>query len=272
MDTRRFLVLIVAAQFSLAAGCDRVEEVFSARSPLEAVCVDSASDVSEGDWTCPEAFTVECEGGDGSADVASIFVVAEAGSVSDAGASCEGVVLRVNDPGPFAVGTHSIEVSPGGQDAGEGALCEATLTVIDSAAPVVEERTIVLFPPNHKMHRVSAMDCAAARDSCDGSPSVHFLWARSDEPQDDIGDGHSEPDIVVACDRVEVRAERRGDGDGRVYRLGYITEDAAGNRAEGSCLVQIPHDRSGNDAIEGEMAYELRAPSCAGESPAPAPT
>jgi len=39
-----------------------------------------------------------------------------------------------------------------------------------------------------------------------------------------------------------LRAERAGTGDGRVYTITYRAIDAAGNSAEASCVVTVPHD------------------------------
>jgi len=96
-------------------------------------------------------------------------------------------------------------------------------------------------------------------DACDGELRGEFLWASSDEPVDDKGDGNQEPDIVLAddCQSIELRAERQGPGDGRVYTLGVRVVDGSGNEAEGECRVTVDHDQSGTPAVDSGEAYRL---------------
>ena len=76
---------------------------------------------------------------------------------------------------------------------------------------------------------------------------------------DDKGDGNQEPDIVLAddCQSIELRAERQGPGDGRVYTLGVRVVDGSGNEAEGECRVTVDHDQSGTPAVDSGEAYRL---------------
>ncbi|MBW1907032.1 MAG: hypothetical protein JRJ24_17370, partial [Deltaproteobacteria bacterium] len=79
----------------------------------------------------------------------------------------------------------------------------------------------------------------------------------SDEPVNDKGDGNTEPDIILSCDSVELRAERQGGSDGRVYSLEYRAVDDDGNETSGTCTVVVPHDQSGDEAIAQEPAYTI---------------
>jgi hypothetical protein len=155
-------------------------------------------------------------------------------------------MMSVNDEGPFEVGTHDIRITSDG-DAGMG-VCEATLTVVDTIAPQVTPKAVELWPPNHKWHSISAMDCFEIEDACDAKVKATVLWATSDEPADDTGDGNTEPDMkLVGCDEVQLRSERKGNGDGRVYRIGWRFTDDSGNSTESVCQVTVPHDQ-GKDA------------------------
>jgi len=131
--------------------------------------------------------------------------------------------------------------------------------VVDTEAPRVTEHQVKLWPPNHSMHEVTPEDCVTVEDRCHGPIDAHFTWARCDEPEDDVGDGHHQPDVEFGDKSVQVRSERQGGGDGRVYRLGYAAEDSDGNVVEGSCTVVVPHDQSGGEAMEGPPAYEVMA-------------
>jgi hypothetical protein len=47
---------------------------------------------------------------------------------------------------------------------------------------------------------------------------------------------------VVDVTHVELRAERNGDGKGRIYSITSTCMDAAGNAATGTITVTVPHD------------------------------
>jgi hypothetical protein len=144
-------------------------------------------------------------------------------------------------------------------------------TADDQAPPVLESHTLQLWPPNHKFHAVAVEDCVSAIDACEGELRGEFVWASSDEPIDSIGDGHHAPDIGIARDRRSacVRSERQGPKDGRVYKLGVRVVDAAGNAAEGECLVIVDHDQrgvTGSDSGEAyRVAFDAGTAACPGD-------
>jgi hypothetical protein len=218
---------------------------------LEAQCTDGA--VIPEAWVCPDDLTVECE--DGGADPELIFFTPP----EDRPEGCEDLEFTLDDEGPFEVGMHDIviraEVNDGSDDPGT-VLCEAKLTVEDSEAPEAVDEPIELWPPNHKFHTIEGADCV--KDRCDGEElDVTFSYASSDEPVNAKGDGNTEPDIILECDRVQVRSERQGPSNGRVYRLGWHAVDEAGNETDGECVVHVPHDQSGREVIDDGAAYQL---------------
>lgn len=113
----------------------------------------------------------------------------------------------------------------------------------------------VLWPPNHKLLRFTLDDCAAVQDGCDDVGIIYFApqlapaagpyitSITSDEPVEVRagGDGHTASYDVAILDPVtfELRSERQGGGDGRVYRVHFV--DAAG--AARACEFLVPHDR-----------------------------
>jgi hypothetical protein len=153
----------------------------------------------------------------------------------------------------------------------------STAAVCDQP-PALESKTLFLWPPNHKMHSIAVGDCVSALNGCDGSDVTgEFIWASSDEPVDDLGDGHFAPDIVIDdCGHVSVRAERQGPKDGRVYKLGVRAIDADGNAAEGVCTIVVDHDQRGVDGADSGESYRITFDgtndtlSC-GEIPPPPP-
>ena len=212
----RFLaaVLVPLGGVALGGGCTH-EDLGSTHDPLTAVCVEEGTATPPGAWLCEHDATVECDTHDG-AYVSSIYVTL------GVGASCSDDVLTVSQPGPFLPGTYTIDL---GASAGGGpvtGLCASKLVVMDTTPPVVTPHLVALWPPNHRYHHVTPADCVTITDACDAAPRLWFTGASSDEPDDDLGDGSSVGDIAgLGCDGVDLRAERQGTGDGRVYTLGW---------------------------------------------------
>jgi uncharacterized repeat protein (TIGR01451 family) len=106
-----------------------------------------------------------------------------------------------------------------------------------------------LWPPNHKMQLRTLTGAA----DIDGDPLVTtVVGVTQDEPLDGAGDGHTSPDAMPgsASDQVQLRAERSGLGDGRVYRISFMVEDGRGGSCTGTAIVGVPHDQGGHPAID----------------------
>lgn len=128
---------------------------------------------------------------------------------------------------------------------------DATVTVEDTTPPVVyaKAKPYFLWPPNHEMHEVKVF--LRIRDRCTDEEDfdVELISATSNEPDNGTGDGNTVDDIqdddIGTDDRmVSLRAERKGNGDGRIYTLLYRVTDASGNSTEAAAHVYVPHDAS----------------------------
>lgn len=99
-----------------------------------------------------------------------------------------------------------------------------------------------LWPPNHKLRAVTL---SGATDA-DGDPiSWTVTGITQDEVTNGLGDGDTPIDAVIdAGPNVQVRAERSGLGDGRVYRIAYTVSDGRGGSCTGVAKVGVPHDQS----------------------------
>ncbi len=250
-------VLLVAGAFALtfATSCTN-DTVGGTPQALVASCVEDTGELDPEDWLCPDDLIIECEDGVGNPDT---IYLEPAGDVSES--TCDEIELTLNDEGPFEVGEHDVVVTAEASvEGGEPAVfeCEAKLTVVDTVPPEAESHEVELWPPNHKLKTISADDCVT--DACDEDVEVTFLTVTSDEPVNDMGDGNTEPDIVFGCDGVKLRAERQGGGNGRVYRLTWLASDDAGNETGGECVVTVPHDQSGDEAVDDGPAYMMMAP------------
>lgn len=142
--------------------------------------------------------------------------------------------------------------------------CTVAVNIVDTTPPVVTlastaaenvrasnsslANAIKLWPPNHDYHTITVEQClASVVDACEGAidlSQVQVKSVSSDEAEDDIGtgDGNTLDDIVIVCpNTVQLRAEREGTSNGRVYTIVYQISDASGNKTEHRCYVTVPH-------------------------------
>jgi endonuclease G len=133
------------------------------------------------------------------------------------------------------------------------------INVIDTTAPTLTSNghVISLWPVNKKYHQITVSDLVAnASDSCDTSvnlSSVVIAQVSSDEGN------ASNNDIVVGadCRSVQLRADRNGNGNGRVYTITFTVSDAAGNTTTLTRQVLVPHNQGGS-AIDSGAAYAVQ--------------
>jgi cysteine-rich repeat protein len=112
-----------------------------------------------------------------------------------------------------------------------------------------------LWPPNHKLVPVTVDGVVDP----DGDPVALLVTAvAQDEPVDDVGDGSTCPDAVgVGTDVVELRSERQGPGDGRVYHVDFAATDPFGAACVGTVVVCVRHDnRPGGTCGDGGPLYD----------------
>jgi len=250
------LCLFTAPLFALAACSNADESVGKTIQPLTAVCVEPGAAPPAGAFTCGGTKTVECSSFDG-AGVDQIFVPSSS--------PCADTTQQVSNPGPFPVGTTQVTVTTQASDGGAAASCAATIHVVDTTPPTIEPKaTTSLWPPNHTLHHVDLADCASVVDTCDPKVRIAITYVESDEPANATGDGNTAADIVnLSCTGVDLRAERSGNKDGRVYTIGVRATDAAGNHADGACHVAVSHDQgNGVVAVGGPAAVHVAAPAC----------
>jgi hypothetical protein len=121
-----------------------------------------------------------------------------------------------------------------------------TITNIDKVAPTltVQANKNSLFPPNHKL--VDIGFSWNAQDNGSRIASVKLISVTSNEPDNGLGDGDTindiqGADIGTADQSIQLRAERSGNGTGRVYTITYEAVDFAGNSVTASTTVTVPH-------------------------------
>ncbi len=178
------------------------------------------------------SFTTSVHATDNSGALLSITQAPAAGTVLTALGSIP-VALLVADP------------------SGNSSSCSSTLTVL--AVPMPTATLVltpgVLWPPNHKMVTITA----AIALGTDPNATVQLVSVTSSEPDNGLGDGDKPIDeqtiggkpisTVYGTDTrtFKLRAERSGNGPGRVYTVIYRISNAAGSITV-SGVVLVPHD------------------------------
>jgi Kelch motif len=100
----------------------------------------------------------------------------------------------------------------------------------------------VLWPPNHRMVNVTVS--YDVTDNCPLPPGSCTLSVTSNKPVLGHGSGHTSPDWIVVDDHhVLLRAERAGNGNGRIYTITITCTDGGGNSSSEDVMVTVPHDR-----------------------------
>ena len=157
-----------------------------------------------------------------------------------------------NYTGPFTIteeGIHTIQYRSV-DHAGNVETIKKVEIKIDKTKPVLIPdlgEGDILWPPNHKM--VDIQVSVDAHDDLSGIESWVLTDIKSNEPEDGKGDGNHKPDIAGADygtpdTQFQLRSERSGMKDGRVYTITYKAVDQAGNETIVSVTAEVPHDMS----------------------------
>jgi hypothetical protein len=124
-----------------------------------------------------------------------------------------------------------------------------TVVMQDTTAPTLAPTpsTTMLWPANHVMVPVTIW--TNTEDNGGGFITLSAS-VESSEPLDGAGDGSTEEDCVItSVDSaagmvlVQLRAERSGTGDGRVYTITITAADLTGNQSTATVDVRVPHDK-----------------------------
>jgi uncharacterized repeat protein (TIGR01451 family) len=139
----------------------------------------------------------------------------------------------------------------------------ASTTTVASASPptITLKAPISLWSPNHKYQTVTiAQMVASVSGDCSVSVAdVVIEKVTSDEPDNAHGDGNTTRDIVIApnCRLVQLRAERDGSRNGRVYTITLRLRDGAGNVTRKDFEVRVPISQNGVPAVKNAPALTV---------------
>jgi hypothetical protein len=144
----------------------------------------------------------------------------------------------------FALGTTTVWCTAS-DAAGNEASGSFTVTVRDTAAPAigsVRPSVTSLWPANHQM--VKLLLSVSVTDAGDAAPQCRISSVTSNEPINGLGDGDTSPDwFDVSGLMLSLRAERSGNGNGRIYAIGVTCTDASGNSTQSSANVFVPKNQ-----------------------------
>jgi hypothetical protein len=215
----------------------------------------TVNDTQDPTITCPGDMTVDAAAGTCAAVVN--FTVT-------AGDNCSASTIVSSPPSgsSFPLGTTTV-VSTATDATGNSKSCSFTVTVKDAEAPIINTngQTVTLWSPNHSYATINVSDLiTSASDLCDPTvnlSSVVIATVTSDEANNSGGDGNTTNDIVIApnCKSVQLRSERSGSGNGRVYIITFKVTDASGNVATATGTVIVPKSQNGTPAINDGPSY-----------------
>jgi uncharacterized repeat protein (TIGR01451 family) len=132
-------------------------------------------------------------------------------------------------------------------------------TNVSNPPPIITlNPPISLWPPDHQYHTATvAQMVRSVSDNCPISINdVVIEKVASDEPDEGLGDGDTANDIVIGadCRSVQLRRERAGTGDGRVYTVTLLLRDSGGAVTRADFVVSVPHSQNGVPAVKGATA------------------
>ena len=113
-----------------------------------------------------------------------------------------------------------------------------------------------LWPPNHKFVAISVI---GVTDPDGDLVRLTLTSVRQDEPVLSPGSGNFSPDATLSP--LQVRSEREGGGNGRVYRIGVTADDGNGGSCTGIASVCVPHDQGqGKFCVDDGPRYDSTLP------------
>ncbi|HEY5981971.1 MAG TPA: ExeM/NucH family extracellular endonuclease [Anaerolineales bacterium] len=96
-----------------------------------------------------------------------------------------------------------------------------------------------LWPANHQY-----VDVTASLDASGDTASIELVSVTSSDPDNGLGDGDQENDILVIDDTTfQLRAERSGQTGDRVYTITYLVTNTCGATSTVTATVTVPHNQ-----------------------------
>ncbi|MBC7868359.1 MAG: T9SS type A sorting domain-containing protein [Gloeobacteraceae cyanobacterium ES-bin-316] len=187
--------------------------------------------------TCPANVTVSCAANVPAVNIASVIATD----------NCPVAVTHVSDviTNQTCASRFTLTRTYKATDAsGNNVSCKQVINVFDNTAPVISNAStniVSLWPANHKMNDVVVNYNTS--DNC--SAVTTTLSVSSNEPVNGTGDGDTAPDWEIVNNRlVKLRAERAGNGNGRIYTITIKATDGCNNSSTKVVLVYVNHNNA----------------------------
>jgi large repetitive protein len=147
-------------------------------------------------------------------------------------------------------GPDSFTYKIGDGQASDAATVNVTVSADANTAPScanVKPSKTKLWPPQHQFVLVSL---SGATDA-DGDPLTYAITkvTQDEKVTKAISKDDKGPDakrVAGKPHQIKLRAERIGDGNGRVYRIRYTVSDGQGGKCSGVEKVGVPRNKNGN--------------------------
>jgi hypothetical protein len=111
-----------------------------------------------------------------------------------------------------------------------------------------------LWPPNHKF---ISEEIDGVTASAPGPVSIKITGIHQDEQTLGGGSGDTCPDGQgIGTPTAQVRAERAGTGDGRVYHIDFTATDSEKSTCSGTVKVCVPHDNNSPGCVDQGPLYD----------------
>jgi hypothetical protein len=202
----------------------------------------------------PNPMTVECH---------TAFVDPGATASDGCAGNLTGAITVAGSVNTNVVGSYALTYSV--TDGSHMVSTGRTVNVVDSTAPVINlnGQAPSMWPPNHKYETFRVTDfVTSVSDSCAtslGVSAVVISKVTSDELENSGGDGNTLNDIVIAadCRSVQLRSEREGGANGRVYTITFKVVDGSGNSSTATAKVTVPKSQGSGPAIDDGPHYTV---------------
>jgi hypothetical protein len=167
----------------------------------------------------------------------SCTVIIRPGDVDDGSFDPDGdaVGLTLAPAGPLGLGVHEV-VLTASDSHGSSDSASATVTVIDQVPPTITNVSAspsIIWPPDRRM--VDVLVSYDAADNCGQTISRLSVHSEDRLTASDVE--------IVDAHHLRLRAERRGNGGGRTYRITIFVMDGYGNSSSKEVLIRVPHDQ-----------------------------